>query len=85
MYAWATPERLLDEMTLDQIIMYYRKGWEARKVNAQVFWGVLGDIMQGVDPDEAAAETKQRIKGLKKFKEAHPEGRTENGSWSVSR
>ena len=83
MYAWATPERLLDEMTLDQIIMYYRKGWEARKLSAQVFWGVLGEIMQGKDPVETVKSS--GVTGLKKFKDAHPEGRTENGSWSFSR
>lgn len=85
MYAWATPEKLLDEMTLDQIIMYHRKGWEARRMGARVLWGVLGELMQGVDPDEAADEAKQRIKGLKKFKDSHPEGKTENGAWEFSR
>jgi hypothetical protein len=85
MYSWATKEYLLDHCSLDQIIMYYRKGWNARKLKARVFWGVLGEILQGVDPDEAAAEAKQRIKGLKKFKEIHPEGTIENGAWSVSK
>lgn len=82
MYAWATPERLLDEMTLDQIIMYYRKGWEARKLKAQVFWGVLGEIIQ--DKDLSDVESKG-ISGLEKFKESHPEGQLMNGAWKVSR
>ena len=83
LYPWATPERLLDEMTLDQVIMYYQKGWDARKLDAQVLWGVLGEIMQGKDPDEI--REKASINGLKKFKEAHPEAKTENGTWKVSR
>ncbi|ALK06161.1 hypothetical protein SAMN02910340_02100 [Methanosarcina thermophila] len=83
MYAWATKDYLLDEMTLDQIIMYYRKGWEARKLSAQVFWGVLGEIMQGKDPAEAVKSS--GVSGLEKFKEAHPEGQSENGAWKVSR
>lgn len=78
MYAWATPERLLDEMTLDQIIMYYRKGWEARKLKAQVFWGVLGQALQGTEAGE-------KVQGLEKFKEAHPDAKIENGAWKVSR
>lgn len=83
MYAWATPEKLLDEMSLEQLILFYRYGWEARKLKAQVFWGVLGEIMQDKDPAEAVKSS--GVSGLEKFKEAHPEGKNENGAWKVSR
>lgn len=83
MYSWATKEYLLHDCSLDQIIMYYQKGWEARKMSAQVFWGVLGEIMSGKEPEEVAKTT--GVSGLKKFKEAHPEGKNAGGAWKVSR
>lgn len=76
MYAWATPEKLLDEMSLEQVILFYRYGWEARKMDAKVFWGVLGQALSG--------DEKKPI-GLDKFKELHPDGKLENGAWKVSR
>lgn len=80
MYAWATPEKLLDEMSLEQIILYYRYGWEARKTNAQVYWGVLGQALQGTE-----AGAGEKVHGLEKFKEAHPDAKIVNGAWKVSR
>lgn len=79
MYAWATPEKLLDEMTLDQIILYYREGWESRRLQARVFWGVLGEIMHGNETDE------NTVSNLAKFKESYPDGVSKNGVWRVSR
>lgn len=39
--------------------------------------------MQGKDPAEAVKSS--GVSGLEKFKEAHPEGQSENGAWKVSR
>lgn len=80
MYAWATPEKLLDEMSLDQVIMYFREGWKARKIKAQLFWGVLGELLDGGEDKKTNG-----ISGLDKFKDAHPEGKNADGSWRVSR
>jgi len=44
MYAWATPEYLLDHMTFDQIVMYYEYGqeWEEQKANIMVSRQAIG-------------------------------------------
>lgn len=88
MYSWATPEKLLDEMTLDQIIFYYRYGWEAREAKARVFWGILGEIMAGTEGEKARQQISKRlpdgIAGLSEFKKAHPGEKTETGAWKAS-
>ena len=76
MYPWATPEKLLDEMSLDQIIHYHREGWNARKTDAQMFWGVLGEALSG---------NEKTSKGLDEFRKSHPEGIVKDGAWTVSR
>lgn len=76
MYPWATPDYLLDKLSLDQLVMFHRHGWEARKTDAQLFWGVLGQLLSG---DEKKSKT------LEEFKKLHPDAQTENGAWKVSR
>ena len=75
MYAWATPQYLLDEMSLDQWRLYYNYGWEARQTEYRVNWAILGQLLNGEDPD----------KKVKNFRKEHPEGKDENGTWTVSR
>jgi len=82
LYSWATPERLLDEMSLEQIVLFHRHGWKARETEYKLMWGVLGGIMAG---DESIKKhIPEGVHGLKKFKEAHPEGQVQNGAWKVS-
>ncbi len=76
MYAWATPEKLLDEMSLEQIILFYRYGWEARETEAQMYWGVLGKALSGEEPQK---------KSIADFKKLYPDAILENGAWKVSR
>ena len=76
MYPWADPDKLLDEKSLDQLILFYRYGWEAQQTQAQVYWGVLGQALSG---DEPAKTT------LEEFKKSHPDAVVENGAWKVSR
>ena len=78
MYAWATPEKLLDEMSLEQLILFYRYGWEARKTMLRYIGVFLGQALQGTEAGE-------KVQGLEKFKEAHPDAKIENGAWKVSR
>ncbi len=47
MFAWAKPDYLLDCMSLDQIVFYYNKGWEAKQTEAKVHWGTYGMLMSG--------------------------------------
>ncbi len=76
MYSWATPSYLLDEMSLDQWRLYYQFGWEVRQTEAQVHWGVLGQLLNGDD---------KKPKGNEEFKKAHPDGQMKDGAWVVSR
>ncbi|XID91034.1 hypothetical protein ACF3MZ_21280 [Paenibacillaceae bacterium WGS1546] len=41
MYAWATPEYLLDHMSFDQIIMYYEYGIEQKEIESNILVGRL--------------------------------------------
>lgn len=45
MYSWASPGYILDEMSLDQAMMYYEKGVKGIELQAKVFWSVLGQAM----------------------------------------
>jgi len=45
MYAWATPEYILDLMSMEQVMMYYEKGIKAVELQAKVFWSILGQAM----------------------------------------
>lgn len=76
MYAWASPSYLLDELSLDQLVLFHRYGWDARETDARLFWGVLGQLISG---DEKKSKT------LDEFKKLHPDAKQENGAWTVSR
>lgn len=43
MYAWASPAYILDEMSLEQLMMYYEKGCRVMELQANIFWSVLGE------------------------------------------
>jgi hypothetical protein len=45
MYSWASPDYILDEMSLEQAMMYYEKGVKGIELQAKVFWSVLGKAM----------------------------------------
>ena len=51
LYSWATPEKLLDEMSLDQLIMYHRHGWDAKQTEAKMYWGTYGMLMNESNPE----------------------------------
>jgi len=76
MFSWAKPDYLLDFCSLDQLVLYHRYGWEAKKTDARVFFGVLGQLIAGDD---------KKIISVDKFKELHPDGAIKNGAWQVSR
>jgi len=77
MYAWATPTYLLDEMSLQQWAKYYRGGWASRKINAHIFWGVLGEALSG--------EQNKKMGSIADLKKQYPDGKqTENG-YTVTR
>jgi hypothetical protein len=70
MFAWATREYLLNNMSLDQIIYYYNEGWEAKQTEAKVHWGTYGAMMS-----ESAPETHGPIKsrpGIEEIRETYP-------------
>jgi hypothetical protein len=65
-------------MTLEQIILYHRYGWKTKETDYHMMWGILGQLLNGEDPEE-------KVKGLKTFKESHPEGQMKDGAYRVSR
>ena len=69
MYSWATPSHLLDQMSTDQVMLYYEKGIHAVEMQARVFWGVLGEALNG---QEKVSETDSGDKpDLKRFYELY--------------
>lgn len=82
MYAWATPEYLLYHMSLQQWSKYYNGGWESRKTNANMFWGILGTLLSGSKNGGNGASEKIIDPGeitLDKVKLYYPDARYENG------
>lgn len=47
MYAWATPEYLLDYMSLEQIFLYYDNGLEFEQWKAVIFLNEVGKALEG--------------------------------------
>ena len=82
MYAWATPTYILDEMSLEQVMLYYSKGWEGQKTGAVILWGVLGQALKG---SETRKKSSGRVEGLDEFKKDNPGETLDNGAWRVSR
>ena len=77
MYAWATPTYLLDEMSLQQWAKYYQGGWDSRKTNAQVLWGVLGEAMSGNKNNKTVSITE--------FRKQYPDGKQTDDGYTVTR
>jgi hypothetical protein len=78
MYSWATPEYLLYNMSLQQWSKYYKGGWESRKTNAQMFWGVLGEALSGDNKNKKTVS-------IEDFRKQYSDGKqTENG-YTVTR
>ncbi len=83
MYAWATPEYLLYNMSLQQWSKYYNGGWESRKTNANMFWGILGTLLSGSQNGDTGTHDKNIDPGkitLEKLKRYYPDAHyDENG------
>ncbi len=54
MYAWATPEYLLDAMSLEQVFHYFERGVEFEEMRARLLVATLGEAM---DPQRKAGGT----------------------------
>ncbi|MDG6245100.1 MAG: hypothetical protein QCH31_12065 [Methanolobus sp.] len=52
MYSWASPEYILDKMSLEQVMMYYEKGVKGIELHAKVFWSILGQAMSSDGKDD---------------------------------
>lgn len=80
MYAWATPEKCLDELTLSQLIMFHRKGWEAKQTESRVNWGVLGMLLNGEDPEKEKSDL-----GLEEIQRYYPDAYMKDGKVVIPR
>jgi hypothetical protein len=77
LYAWATPDYILDQMSLEMLILYYNKGWESRKTESRIHWGTFGQLIN----EDTEEQEKQR---RKEFRESHPDATEENGTLHLS-
>ena len=71
MYAWATPDYLLDGMSMHQVLLYYEKGIEAQKNNARVFWAVFGQAMNGDKQSQEPETGMDDTPDLQKFQQMY--------------
>ncbi|CRK80303.1 hypothetical protein [Neobacillus massiliamazoniensis] len=49
MFAWATPEYMLDRMSLDQIFMYYDYGLEQKEIESNILVNRIAVGLFGVE------------------------------------
>jgi hypothetical protein len=54
MFSWATPDYLLEKMSLEQIIYFYNEAWDAKKLDARVQGSYFAMLSNGIDPDDPA-------------------------------
>lgn len=47
MFAWATPDFLLDHMTLEEVIFYYEQGLKFEEFEAELVVAKLGEALSG--------------------------------------
>ena len=47
MYAWAMPEYLLDQMTLEEVFYFYEQGMKFEEYRAQLIISKLGEALDG--------------------------------------
>jgi hypothetical protein len=68
LFAWATPEYLLDRMSLEQVVYYFNIGWEAKHTEAKVNWGTYGELLNENPKDKKSARndvpTRQELEPL---------------------
>ena len=64
MFAWATPEYLLDYMTLEEVFFYYDSGMEMEEVRASLIIQKLGEALE--EPKNEKPSPKQGDKPDKK-------------------
>lgn len=78
LYPGSKIDDLLDNHSLEYLILLYRHGWEAKEAEAKTFWNVLCQAFS--DKDDKGIS-----KGIEKFKESHPDGIQKDGAWVLSR
>lgn len=64
MFAWATPEHLLDYMSIEEVFYWYDKGLRFEEFKAKILVGVISEAME--DPKNR----KKTSKGDKPDKKA---------------
>jgi len=80
MYPWATPDYLLNHMSLDQWIAYHKRGWEVKQTEAKVHWGVYGMLMNGKDEVSESHDI-----SLEEFQRYYPDAYLKDGKIVIPR
>jgi hypothetical protein len=72
MYAWATKDYCLDELSLPQLIKYYQKGWETKQTEARVTWGTLGTLLNGDKQEPGEVEAFAGKPNIEEIRRCYP-------------
>jgi len=78
MFSWATPEYLLDCMSIEQVIFYYDVGWETKRTEATVYWGILGEALSGDSKNKKTVS-------IDEFRKQYPDGKQTEKGYTVTR
>jgi hypothetical protein len=72
MYAWATKDYCLDELSLPQLIKYYQKGWKTKQIEARVNWGTLGTLLNGEKLGKVEASVEKPGQDIEEIRHCYP-------------
>ena len=65
-------------LTWEQVKLYYNQGWETKRTEATVYWGILGEALS----DDGR---NKKTVSIEEFRTQYPDGKqTENG-YTVTR
>jgi len=60
-------------MSIEQVIFYHDVGWETKRTEAMIYWGILGEALSSDDKNKKTVS-------IEEFRKQYPDGKqTENG------
>ncbi len=83
-YPWGEPEYLLSNYSLEQLVFLREEGWKAKETEARVYWGVLGELLNGNKKTHDSVKINDGIiEGLSEFAKEHKIDTS--GPWTLNR